>query len=281
MNIRNACRLRRPTHETEEEFTNFLLDDLEETIECAGPETVAMIFVEPVQTSGGAIVPPAGYYEGVREICDRHGILICSDEVINAFGQLGQWFAAPRYKLDPDIITCAKGISSAYSVIGGVLVSDKVLEPFTAAAAPFSHGLTFGGHPLQTAIALKNIELMQKLKVLENVRNSAANARDHLNKLRSLPMVGDVRGDGYLWGIELVEDKSTLSTLGSELRAHVGNKLLPACLERGLICRVDTRAVPSVLISPPLISTPADFAFIEDALRSALEETFNSYWEKR
>lgn len=277
LNVRNACRMRRPPGETESAFVDFLLDDFAETIECAGPESVAIVFMEPVQTSGGAIPPPRGYYEGIRRICDRHGILICSDEVINAFGRLGEWFAAPRYGLEPDIITCAKGISSAYSVVGGVLVSDRALEPFRKASAPFAHGLTFGGHPLQLAIAAKNIDLMKRLDVLGNVRRNSEKAGACLRRLMDLPMVGDVRGDGYLWAIELVEDKATLETLGPRIRAHLAEKLLPSCLDKGLICRVDMRAVPSILISPPLIATVGDFAFIESALRTALTETFSSF----
>ncbi len=235
---------------------------------------MAILFLEPVQTSAGVLVAPPGYYEGIRAICDRYGILLCSDEVIAAFGRFGEWFAAPKYGLRPDIITCAKGLTSAYGVMGATLVADHVLEPFVAVNAPFAHGITFGGHPVQTAIALRNLDIMERIDVLGNVRRNTAAARRILGRLADLPNVGEVRGDGYLWGVELVEDEATLRTLGPEARARVGAKLLPLCLEHGLIVRVDTRAVPSILISPPLIAGIEDFEFIEQALRQALVETF-------
>ncbi|MBE2276748.1 MAG: aminotransferase class III-fold pyridoxal phosphate-dependent enzyme [Rhodobacteraceae bacterium] len=274
LNISNTSRLRRPKGESDADFLNFLLAEVERTIECAGPETVAILFLEPVQTSAGVLVAPPGYYEGIRAICDKYGILICSDEVIAAFGRFGEWFAAAKYGLRPDIITCAKGLTSAYGVMGATLVADHVLEPFTAANAPFAHGITFGGHPVQAAIALRNLDIMERIDVLGNVRRNTGAAGQTLRWLEDLPNVGEVRGDGYLWGVELVEDKATLRTLGPEARARVGAKLLPLCLEHGLIVRVDTRAVPSILISPPLIAGIADFEFIEQALRQALIETF-------
>lgn len=275
LNISNTNRLWRPEGESEEAFLNFLLRELEETIERAGPETIAIIFLEPVQTSGGVLVPPEGYFEGVREICDRYGILICSDEVIAAFGRYGEWFAAPKYGLRPDIITCAKGLSSAYGVIGATLVADHVLEPFEARNAPFAHGITFGGHPVQAAISLRNLDIMERIGVLDNVRRNSEAAGRILKRLEDLPNVGEVRGAGYLWGVELVEEKQEQRTLSPQSRARAGATLLPACLEQGLIVRVDTRAVPSILISPPLVATLSDFEFIEGALRRALVETFS------
>lgn len=275
LNISNTSRLRRPKGETDETFVNFLLAEVERTIECAGPETVAIMFLEPVQTSAGVLVAPPGYYEGIRAICDKYGILICSDEVITAFGRYGEWFAAPKYGLKPDIITCAKGLTSAYGVMGATIVADHVLEPFTTANAPFAHGITFGGHPVQAAIAMRNLDIMERIDVLGNVRRNSAAAGAVLKRLEDLPCVGEVRGDGYLWGVELVEDKETLATLSPDSRARVGAKLLPLCLEHGLIVRVDTRAVPSILISPPLIATIEDFEFIERSLRRALIDTFS------
>lgn len=274
LNISNTSRLRRPAAESDGQFLDFLLGEVEQTIECAGPETVAIMFLEPVQTSGGALVPPRGYFEGVRKICDQYGILICSDEVISGFGRYGEWFAAPKYGLKPDIITCAKGLSSAYGVIAATLVADHVLEPFAAKNAPYAHGITFGGHPVQAAISIRNLDIMERLDVLDNVRRNTAAAGDILRRLEDLPNVGEVRGDGYLWGVELVEEKETMRTLGADLRARVGASLLPLCLENGLIVRVDTRAVPSILIAPPLIADVADFEFIERVLRRAITQTF-------
>ncbi len=132
--VRNTNRYHRPEEETEEEFTAFLLDDLEQTIIAAGPSTVAMVIMEPVQNAGGAFTPPAGYWQGVREICDEYGILLCADEVITGFGRLGEWFGSTKYDIRPDLITSAKGLSSAYASIGAVIATDKVFEPFLGAA---------------------------------------------------------------------------------------------------------------------------------------------------
>src|SRR5438094_368556 len=159
LHVRNTNRFHRPAEEREEEFTRFLLDDLEQTIVATGPETVAMVIMEPVQNAGGAFTPPAGYFQGVRELCDRHGILLCADEVITGFGRIGHWFASEKYDIRPDILTCAKGLSSAHAAIGAVLTTDRVIEPFLTGDSMFTHGITFGGHPVIAAIALKILEI--------------------------------------------------------------------------------------------------------------------------
>src|SRR5205085_7372536 len=169
VHVRNTNRYHRPPGETEEEFTAMLLDDLDEAIVQAGPETVAMVIFEPVQNAGGSFTPPAGYFQGVREICDRYGILLCADEVITGFGRLGDWFGSTRYDIRPDLITCAKGLSSAYAAIGAVVASEKVYEPFAQDKAMYAHGITFGGHPVMAAIALKNIEIMKRERIVEHV----------------------------------------------------------------------------------------------------------------
>src|SRR2546421_3927134 len=156
IHVRNTNRYHRPLDETEEEFTAFLLEDLDSAIVQAGPETVAMVMMEPVQNAGGAFTPPAGYWRGVREICDRYGILLCCDEVINGFGRLGAWFGSEKYDIRPDMITCAKGLSSAYASIGAVVASEKVYEPFAQDKSMYTHGITFGGHPGMPRIALKH-----------------------------------------------------------------------------------------------------------------------------
>src|SRR5690349_4509731 len=161
--VRSTNRYHRPEEETEEEFTAFLLDDLEQAIIAAGPSTVAMVIMEPVQNAGGAFTPPEGYWQGVRAICDEYGILLCADEVITGFGRLGEWFGSTRYEIEPDLITSAKGLSSAYASIGALIASDRVAEPFYGHDQMFKHGITFGGHPVQAAIALKNIEIMKRL----------------------------------------------------------------------------------------------------------------------
>ncbi|HVW30016.1 MAG TPA: aminotransferase class III-fold pyridoxal phosphate-dependent enzyme, partial [Polyangiaceae bacterium] len=159
--VRNTNRYHRPAGETEEEFTELLLEELEQTIVAAGPQTVALVVMEPVQNAGGAFTPPAGYFQGVRAICDRYGILLCADEVITGFGRLGDWFGSAKYDIRPDLVTSAKGLSSAYASIGAVIASEKVFEPFSGEKAMYSHGITFGGHPVMCAIALKNIEIMK------------------------------------------------------------------------------------------------------------------------
>ena len=170
-NVRNTNSYRRPEGETEEEFTADLLDELERTIEAMGPETVCLVHMEPVQNSGGAFTAPIGYWKGVRELCDRYDILLSADEVITGFGRIGAWFASERYDIRPDIITCAKGLSSSYAAIGAVLATERVAEPFLEGASMYTHGITFGGHPVQAAIALKNIEIMKRERVVEHVRD--------------------------------------------------------------------------------------------------------------
>jgi adenosylmethionine-8-amino-7-oxononanoate aminotransferase len=277
IHVRNTNRYHRPPDETEEEFTAFLLDDLESSIEQAGPETVAMVILEPVQNAGGAFTPPAGYFKGVREICDRFGILLCADEVITAFGRLGAWFGSELYDIRPDLITIAKGLSSAYAAIGAVVVSEHVAAPFLSDRAMYAHGITFGGHPVQAAIALKNLEIMRRERVVENVREHEQRFRDTLAQLLALPIVGDLRGTGYFYALELVKDKETRETFTDEecerlLRGFLSNRLF----ERGLICRSDDRGDPVVQISPPLVAGPNEFDEITGILGDVLAEA----WEQ-
>src|SRR5438309_7079720 len=216
IHVRNTNRYHRPLDETEEEFTAFLLEDLDSAIVQAGPETVAMVLMEPVQNTGGAFTPPAGYWRGVREICDRYGILLCADEVITGFGRLGSWFGSDLYDIRPDLVTCAKGLSSAYASIGAVIAGDHVIEPFMGEQAMYAHGITFGGHPVQCAIALKNIEIMKRERIVENVRDNADAFRSTLAQLLDLPIVGDLRGTGFFYALELVKDKGTKQGFDAE-----------------------------------------------------------------
>src|ERR687884_1706084 len=194
--VRNTNRYHRPPEETEEQFTRLLLDELEHTIEAAGPETVAMVIMEPVQNAGGAFTPPAGYWRGVRDVCDRYDILLCADEVITGFGRLGAWFGSELYDIRPDLITCAKGLSSGYAPIGAVIATDLVMEPFMDARSMYTHGITFGGHPVQAAIALKNIEIMKRERIVEHVAATQDDFRATLAQLLDLEIVGDLRGTG-------------------------------------------------------------------------------------
>ncbi len=258
--VRNTNRYHRPEGETEEEFTAMLLEELEETIDQAGADTIALLIMEPVQNAGGAFTPPAGYFQGVRALCDKYGILLCADEVICGFGRLGHWFGSGKYDIRPDLITCAKGLSSAYASIGAVMTTDAVMEPFLSETGMFSHGITFGGHPVQTAIALKNLEIMKRERIVEHVAAEEDAFAATLGQLLDLPIVGDVRGAGFFYAIELVKDKDTRETFTDDECEDLIRGFLSARLfERGLICRADDRGDPVIQISPPLIAGQAEF----------------------
>jgi len=277
IHVRNTNRYHRPPEETEEQFTAFLLEDLESSIEQAGPETVAMVIMEPVQNSGGSFTPPAGYWRGVREICDRYGILLCADEVITGFGRVGEWFASEKYDIKPDLILTAKGLSSAYASIGAVIAGDHVMEPFMNESAMYAHGITFGGHPVQCAVALKNIEIMKRERIVENVRDNGETFRATLEQLLDLPIVGDVRGTGFFYAIELVKDKTTRETFThEECETLLRGFLSPRLFEKGLICRADDRGDPVIQISPPLIATQDEF----DKITGTLGEVLSEAWQR-
>ncbi|MHB8246048.1 MAG: aspartate aminotransferase family protein [Acidimicrobiales bacterium] len=247
-------------------------DSIEQIIEFEGPETVAAVFVEPVQNSGGCLPPPEGYLRHVREICDRHGVLMVSDEVICGFGRLGEMFACDRYGYIPDMITCAKGMTSGYSPIGAMIARDELMEPFLKGTASFAHGITFGGHPVSSAVALANLDLFEREGLLENVRKNEGAFRSTLEKLTDLPIVGDVRGAGYFYGIELVRDKATKETFSHEEAEQLLRGFLsPALFEAGLVCRADDRGDPVIQLAPPLICGQEQFDEIETILRSVLE----------
>jgi adenosylmethionine-8-amino-7-oxononanoate aminotransferase len=235
-----------------------------------------MVIMEPVQNAGGCFTPPAGYFKGVRALCDEYGILLCADEVITGFGRVGHWFGSERYDIRPDLITCAKGLSSAYASIGAVVARDAVMEPFLEGSATFTHGITFGGHPVQAAIALKNLEIMKREGVVEHVREHEDRFRSTLAQLLELPIAGDLRGAGFFYALELVKDKETRETFTDDesetlLRAF----LSPRLFERGLICRADDRGDPVVQISPPLIAGPAEFDEIAGILGDVLAEAWD------
>ena len=277
LHVRNTNRYHRPPEETEAEFTAFLLEDLEETIEQAGPDTVAMVIMEPVQNAGGSFTPPEGYWAGVREICDRHGILLCADEVITGFGRIGAWFGSERYDIRPDIVTSAKGLSSAHAAIGAVIARDAVMEPFLAGTAMYSHGITFGGHPVQAAIALKNIEIMRRERIVEHVAEQQEAFRSRLAQLLELPIVGDLRGTGFFYALELVKDKETRETFSEEeCETLLRGFLSPRLFEAGLICRADDRGDPVVQISPPLVAGPQQF----DEIAGILGDVLAAAWEQ-
>jgi adenosylmethionine-8-amino-7-oxononanoate aminotransferase len=271
--VRNTARYHRPDGETDAQFTKILLDELEGAIVGAGPETVAMVMMEPVQNAGGALTPPEGYFKGVREICDRYGILLCADEVITAFGRIGAWFASEFYDVQPDLVTCAKGLSSAYAAIGAVVARDAVMEPFLDSKAMYSHGITFGGHPVMAAIALKNLEIMKREKIVEGVRENQDLFRESLAQLLDIPIVGDLRGAGYFWALELVKDKETKAGFSDEESDTLLRDFLsPSLFAKGLICRADDRGDAVVQISPPLIAGQSEFDEMVGILGDVLTE---------
>ena len=274
VHVRNTNRYHRPPEETPEQFTAFLLDDLEEAILQAGPETVAMVIMEPVQNAGGCFTPPTdGYWPGVRAICDKYGILLCADEVICGFGRLGDWFGSAKYDIKPDIVTSAKGLSSAYASIGAVITTDKVFEPFATGTSMYTHGITFGGHPVMCAIALKNIEIMKRERIVEHVAENAEMMRSSLAQLKDLPIVGDLRGTGYFYALELVKDRETRESFNEEESETLLRGFLSGALwERGLICRADDRGDPVVQISPPLIAGQAEIDEMTGILGDVLSE---------
>jgi adenosylmethionine-8-amino-7-oxononanoate aminotransferase len=275
IHVRNTNRYHRPPDETEAEFTAFLLDDLESAIVQAGADTVAMVIMEPVQNAGGSFTPPAGYFQGVRAICDRYGILLCADEVITGFGRLGEWFGSTKYDIRPDLITCAKGLSSAYAAIGAVIASDRLMEPFLTGKAMYTHGITFGGHPVQAAIALKNIEIMKREGIVEHVREQEPVLHGKLAELLELPIVGDLRGTGYFWTVELVKDKETHETFDEAERERLLRGFLsPRLFERGLICRPDDRGDPVIQISLPLVAGAREFDELTGVLGDVLAEAW-------
>jgi len=254
---------------TEEYFA----EAIAEKIEFEGPETVAAVILEPVQNAGGCFTPPEGYWQRVREICDQYDVLLISDEVICAWGRLGEWFGAIKYDYVPDIITTAKGLTSAYAPMGAVIASDRVAEPFMTGHNSFTHGFTFAGHPICAAVAMANLDAFEREGVIENVRSNEGRFRSMLEGLRDLPIVGDVRGAGFFHAIELVKDKETKESFDDDesetlLRGFLSVELF----RRGLICRADDRGDPVIQLAPPLICTQEHFDEIEQILRSVLTE---------
>jgi adenosylmethionine-8-amino-7-oxononanoate aminotransferase len=278
VHVPNTNRYRHPLGDDEKAFMLAVTDALEDAIVFEGPETVAAVFLEPVQNGGGCFVPPAGYFQRVREICDKYGVLLVSDEVICAFGRLGEWFGAQRYDYQPDMITCAKGLTSGYSPLGAVICRDALAEPFLDGKASFAHGITFGGHPVSCAVALANLDLFEREEILDHVRATEPELRARLEGLRDIPIVGDVRGAGLFQAIELVEDQTTKQTFGpAEREELLRGFLAPRFLEQGLIARVDDRGDAVVQLSPPLVVGPGELDVVESVLRTSLAEAWTRF----
>jgi adenosylmethionine-8-amino-7-oxononanoate aminotransferase len=258
-------------------FGRWAADQIEEQILFEGPETVAAVFLEPVQNAGGCFPPPPGYFQRVREICDRHDVLLVSDEVICAFGRLGTMFGCDKFGYVPDMITCAKGMTSGYSPIGATIISDRIAEPFYQGGNTFLHGYTFGGHPVSSAVALANLDIFEREGLNQHVLDNERKFLATLQRLHDLPIVGDVRGNGYFYGIELVKDKATKETFNDEeVERVLYGYVSKALFDNGLYCRADDRGDPVIQLAPPLTADQSTFDEIEQILRATLSEA----WQK-
>ncbi|HXQ62984.1 MAG TPA: aspartate aminotransferase family protein, partial [Acidimicrobiales bacterium] len=275
--VPNTNFYRAPEHGDDyEAFGRWAADEIGRGIEREGSETVAAVYLEPVQNAGGCFTPPPGYFQRVREICDRHGVLLVSDEVICAFGRLGEWFGAIRYGYQPDIITVAKGLTSGYAPLGAMIASDRLVEPFLDGDSSFSHGFTFAGHPVSCAVAMANLDVFERDDILGHVRRTQGAFRAGLRTLEDLPIVGDVRGDGFFYGLELVKDKQTRESLDDEESERLLRGFLSGALfDAGLICRADDRGDPVVQLSPPLICGQSEIDLMVEILRGVLSEAWS------
>ena len=274
LHVSNTNRYHRPPEETEEEFTRFLLDDLEATIEQAGPDTVAMVIMEPVQNSGGSFMPPAGYFEGVRAICDEHGILLCADEVITGFGRTGHWFASERFDIRPDLITSAKGLSSAYASIGALIASERVMEPFKQPGRdvharhdlrrpPGAGGGRAQEHRDHAARGHRRARARERARLPRRAGARCSSCRS------SATCAAAATSTRSSWS----RTRHTRTSFDDDecdelLRGFVS----PELFKRGLLCRADDRGDPVVQISPPLVAGPEEFEFIASTLAAVLEE---------
>jgi adenosylmethionine-8-amino-7-oxononanoate aminotransferase len=253
-------------------------DEIDATIRAEGPETVAAVLIEPVQNSAGSITPPEGYFERVREICDEHGVLFVADEVISGFGRVGDWFGCTRYGIEPDMMTVAKGLTSAYAPLGALIATPMVIEPFfEEPKRSFTHGITFGGHPVSCAIALANIAVFEREDLIGHVQRNMSEFRARCQQLvDEHPMLGDLRGDGYFYSLELVKDKETKEPFTPEERDElIKGFLTPRTRELGVYMRFDDRGETCAQFAPPLVAGPAEFEEMIGVLRRVLDEAWD------
>jgi adenosylmethionine-8-amino-7-oxononanoate aminotransferase len=271
--VPNTNFYRAPQHVShdEKEFGIWAADQIEQAILLEGADSVAAVFLEPVQNSGGCFPPPPGYLDRVREICNRHDVLFVADETITAFGRIGETFAVNRYGVQPDIIICAKGLTSGYAPMGAMIASDRLFEPFSTGTNMFAHGSTFGGHPVAAAVAMRNLDIMQSEKINEHVREKESVFRKTLEKLYDIPIVGNIRGEGFFYGIELVKDKETRESFSAQESERILRGFISQALfENGIYCRTDDRGDPVVQLAPALIANETQFDEIESILRNVL-----------
>jgi len=249
-------------------------DAIEQMIEAEGPELVAAVILEPVQNAGGCLVPPPDYWRRVREICDRHGVLLVSDAVICAFGRLGEWFGIERFDVVPDMTSFAKGVTSGYLPMGGVVVNDKIAHTLKDGASMFMHGSTFGGHPVSSAVALENIAIMERENLLQNVHDLEGHFGDELRRMAAdHPVVKEVRGMGFFWAVEINPEKADGTPLeGDEYQKYFKGVLSRKLMEGGLICRFDDKDEPVIQFSPALVSDREVLSRIAEITDDALTE---------
>ena len=265
---------RRPDGMSEDEFCREKAADLENKILELGAENVACFIAEPIMGAGGGIVPPKGYHRLTREICDKYEVLYISDEVVTGFGRLGHFFASEAvFNFEPDVITCAKGISSGYLPLSATLLSQDIYEVISvpqAEGALFTHGFTYSGHPVACAAGLKNVQIMERDDICGHVREMGPYFEEQLQTLREYPIVGDVRGSHFMMCIENVEDRETKVLLPDE--AEIGNRIARHCQNRGVIVR--PLAHLNVL-SPPLILNREQIDTMVEVLHESIRETMN------
>lgn len=263
---------RRPNDQSIEAFCDEKIQELEDKILELGPDNVAAFFAEPIMGAGGVIVPPEGYHKRSLEVCRKYDVLYVSDEVVTAFGRLGHMFASDdEFDIVPDMITCAKGLTSGYLPLGATIMSDKIYDVISVPqedGALFTHGYTYSGHPVSCAAAIKNIEIMEREQLCEHVMDMGAYFEAQVKTLGNLPIVGDVRGRKFMMCIENVANKETKELINPD--AAVGNRIADHCQARGLIVR--PLAHMNVL-SPPLTLTKENVDFLVSTLRESIEAT--------
>lgn len=257
--------------ENEEAFAKWAADRVEEMILFEDPDTVAAFFLEPVQNSGGCFTAPKSYFKRVREICDKYDVLVVADETIDGFGRVGTMFASELYDFEPDMLVCAKGMTSAYQPLGALLLAEKLFEPFKKGTNIFPHGYTYGGHPVACAVALENLDIFDEEDLVGNVQRNTAAFRKTLEKLKDIDIVGDVRGEGYFFAIELVKDRDTKETFNDDEAEKLLRGFLSVDMyDAGLYCRSDDRGDPVVQLAPPLTIGQREFDELEGILRQSL-----------
>lgn len=262
---------RRPDGMSLTEFLDAKVNDLETAIVSLGAENVACFIAEPILASGGVIVPPEGYHRACLAVCRKHDVLYISDEVVTGFGRLGHWFASKDvFGITPDIITCAKGMTSGYVPMGACIIADHLMDETIAAGkdATFSNGFTYSGHPVSAAAALKNIEIFEREELLEHVRNVTPQFQARLRALRDLALVGDTRGMGLVGCIECQADPHETDALAMDY--DVGARIDAHCHALGLLVRP---IINMCVVSPPLIITPAQIDEMFDILAEGIRRT--------